>query len=122
MPSGIISFRRAKTTLDPMKPNSTSSLVRNLQVHAESDFAPGFVVYINRFPREYPAYGAKVQRRVSCIRSRGTSRGKGSIEDLIGVVLAGAFLILALAGFKRNLWVRFLSGEAFRILAGGIKS
>jgi protein-S-isoprenylcysteine O-methyltransferase Ste14 len=71
--SGIVSFRRAKTTVNPMKPNSTSSLVvsgiykytRNpmylglvlvlfgwaafLSNLAALALPPAFVVYINRF-------------------------------------------------------------------------
>lgn len=99
--SGVVSFRRAKTTVNPMKPNSASSLVvsgiykytRNpmyvgmvllllgwaafLSNLAALAFVPAFVVYINRFqivpeervlasifPRDYPAYRAKVRRWV----------------------------------------------------------
>lgn len=71
--SGIVSFRRANTTVNPMKPNSTSSLVvsgiyrytRNpmylgfvlvllgwaafLSNVAALAFVPAFVVYMNRF-------------------------------------------------------------------------
>ena len=71
--SGIVSFRRAKTTVNPMKPDSTSSLVvsgiyrytRNpmylgfllvllgwaafLSNVAALAFLPAFVVYMNRF-------------------------------------------------------------------------
>ncbi len=97
--AGVVSFRRAKTTVDPTKPGSTSSLVvagiynytRNpmyvgfvlillgwgalLSNLAALAFVPGFAAYINRFqirpeerilsalfPREYPAYRAKVRR------------------------------------------------------------
>src|SRR6185436_13319651 len=99
--SGVVSFRRAKTTVNPMKPNSTSSLVvsgiykytRNpmylgfglvllgwsafLSNLAALALVPAFVFYMNRFqilpeenvlaslfPREYPAYCAKVRRWV----------------------------------------------------------
>jgi len=71
--SGVVSFRRAKTTVNPMKPNSTSSLIvsgiykytRNpmylgfllvllgwaafLSNLAALALLPAFVVYINRF-------------------------------------------------------------------------
>jgi protein-S-isoprenylcysteine O-methyltransferase Ste14 len=71
--SGVVSFRRAKTTVNPMKPNSASSLVvtgtykytRNpmyvgfalvllgwaafLSNLAAFALLPGFVLYINRF-------------------------------------------------------------------------
>jgi protein-S-isoprenylcysteine O-methyltransferase Ste14 len=71
--SGVVSFRRAKTTVNPMKPDSTSSLVvsgiyrytRNpmyvgfalvlfgwaafLSSVAALAFGPVFIVYMNRF-------------------------------------------------------------------------
>jgi protein-S-isoprenylcysteine O-methyltransferase Ste14 len=97
--SGVVSFRRAKTTVNPMKPQSASSLIvsgvykytRNpmylglflillgwaafLSNLAAVALLPVFIGYINRFqirpeervlaalfPREYPAYRAKVRR------------------------------------------------------------
>ena len=97
--AGVVSFRRAKTTVNPMRPESASSLVvsgiyrytRNpmylgllllllgwaifLSNLAAFAVLPAFVVYINRFqigpeeraldalfPREYPAYRARVRR------------------------------------------------------------
>jgi protein-S-isoprenylcysteine O-methyltransferase Ste14 len=97
--AGIVSFRRARTTVNPLKPDRASSLVvhgiykytRNpmylgllvvlvawatfLSNLAALVLVPVYVVYMNRFqirpeervlaslfPRDYPAYRAKVRR------------------------------------------------------------